>query len=65
MSIKIKMNKNLEKEIMQKAKKIAEDKLRNSGVNRECPHCKKVITMKTGLNVCPYCKNKIDLQVNH
>ena len=62
MYIKIKMNNNIEKELKKKAMKIAEDKLRNSGVNLECPHCKETITMKLGINNCPNCKKTIDLK---
>lgn len=55
-----KFTKDLENSIL--------DSARNSALKGtydvDCPRCKKKFTAHSGLNVCPYCKEEIDLKLN-
>ena len=50
----------LEESIMDFAKEAAYD----MDFDVECPHCNKISTMHPGLNVCPFCKNEVNLELD-
>lgn len=50
----------LEKEVMDAAREEIEEK----GVEIDCPHCGKPITVFPGSNICPHCQNDINVNLD-
>lgn len=50
--------------IMNKVKEIAQDHVETLSVDAKCPHCDAAVVVQSGMNVCPHCLNKIDVDFN-
>lgn len=58
--------KRLANDIENRAKKIAEQKIKSSTTVYYfiCPHCRKSISLSLGKGKCPYCHNDVKLKTN-
>ena len=58
--------KRLAKDIENRAKEIAEQKIKSSNTVYSviCPHCRKSVSLSLGKGECPYCHNTINLKTN-
>lgn len=50
-------SRDLEKEVMN----IAKDSISKTGIDIECPHCGKSVTVTAGENICNHCGNQINV----
>lgn len=44
--------------------KAATEEVKKRGIDIECPHCGRPITVKSNTKKCPLCKKPIDVKIN-
>lgn len=55
-----KFAKDLERDAMD----LAKESICENGIEIECPHCGKTISVVPGLNTCAFCNNEIDVNLD-
>lgn len=53
-----------EKDLEQECMDIASESISQNGIEIECPHCQKTIIVFPGLNICEFCNNEINVEMN-
>lgn len=53
-------SRDLEKTIMDKALNAVD----TMDFNIACPHCNSMVSMHSGLNICPFCHNEVNVELN-
>lgn len=51
-------------DILKAALEIADEELRDSEYDIECPFCHKPFSAKEGLNTCPHCNEQVNLNLD-
>lgn len=63
MGVKVKMN--FDKRSLEDAiKSQASEALQNRSYDVECPHCHKNFDAQPGINICPHCRNEVNLNLD-
>lgn len=55
--------RKLEKSLMNDAKSMARKKAESMTFDVNCPHCSKPFKAHKGSNICPFCKNEVDMNL--
>lgn len=55
-----KFSRDLERSVMDMARNAVYDQ----SFSNECPHCKSTFNASSGMNICPFCRNQVDLKLN-
>jgi len=56
--------RNFQKDLEQTVLNRAKSSLSSKKINIKCPKCHNAITASAGSNICPFCKNEINLKLD-
>ena len=56
--------RRFERDLNKQVKSMAADAIQSQSYNVTCPHCSSSFRAHAGKNVCPACRNTVDLSLN-
>jgi len=63
MKVKVKFESNSEA-VKAKIDKLATEQIMNTKFLRKCPKCSQDVEVKDGMNICPLCNARIEVNLN-